>query len=288
MRRPRRFTRPLRPLLLWLKLLWRRVEEDNMTTLAGNLAYVSLLSLVPLVAVVFALFAAFPMFADISVQLRHFIFANFIPATGDIIQRYIEQFVANSNRMTVVGTCGLVVTSLLLMYSIDSALNTIWRSKRHRPRVYSFAIYWMILTLGPLLVGASLAISSYLLSLRWASDLTSMIDQVLRLFPLLLSWLAFWLLYSLVPTVRVNSKDALAGAFIAALLVELGKKGFALYVTMFPSYQLIYGVLAVIPILFVWVYWSWCIVLLGAEITVTLGAYRHLKQRARGTKKEPS
>ncbi len=119
-----------------------------MTTLAGNLAYVSLLSLVPLVAVVFALFAAFPMFSDVSIQLRHFIFANFLPATGDVIQRYIEQFVANSNKMTAVGACGLIVTALLLMYSIDSALNTIWRSKRARPKIYSFAVYWMILTLG--------------------------------------------------------------------------------------------------------------------------------------------
>ncbi|SUX76496.1 ribonuclease BN [Citrobacter freundii] len=123
----------------WLKLLWQRIDEDNMTTLAGNLAYVSLLSLVPLIAVVFALFAAFPMFSDVSAQLRHFIFANFIPATGDVIQRYIEQFVANSNKMTAVGACGLIVTALLLMYAIDNALNTIWRSKRTRPKVYSFA-----------------------------------------------------------------------------------------------------------------------------------------------------
>ena len=245
-----------RPLWAWLKLLWQRIDEDNMTTLAGNLAYVSLLSLVPLVAVVFALFAAFPMFSDVSIQLRHFIFANFLPATGDVIQRYIEQFVANSNKMTAVGACGLIVTALLLMYSIDSALNTIWRSKRARPKIYSFAVYWMILTLGPLLAGASLAISSYLLSLRWASDLNTVIDNVLRIFPLLLSWISFWLLF------------------------EAGKKGFALYITMFPSYQLIYGVLAVIPILFVWVYWTWCIVLLGAEITVTLGEYRKLKQAA--------
>ena len=92
-----------RPLLAWLKLLWRRIDEDHMTTLAGNLAYVSLLSLVPLIAVVFALFAAFPMFSEVSVQIRHFIFANFIPATGDVIQGYIEQFVANSSRMTAVG-----------------------------------------------------------------------------------------------------------------------------------------------------------------------------------------
>ncbi|HCN6874751.1 TPA: YihY family inner membrane protein, partial [Escherichia coli] len=104
-----------RPLWAWLKLLWQRIDEDNMTTLAGNLAYVSLLSLVPLVAVVFALFAAFPMFSDVSIQLRHFIFANFLPATGDVIQRYIEQFVANSNKMTAVGACGLIVTALLLM-----------------------------------------------------------------------------------------------------------------------------------------------------------------------------
>jgi membrane protein len=127
-------TRHLRPLVAWLKLLWRRIDEDNMTTLAGNLAYVSLLSLVPLIAVVFALFAAFPMFSDVSIQIRHFIFANFIPATGDVIQGYIEQFVANSSRMTAVGAFGLIVTSLLLMYSIDSALNTIWRSTRTRPK----------------------------------------------------------------------------------------------------------------------------------------------------------
>ena len=270
-----------RPLTAWLKLLWRRIDEDHMTTLAGNLAYVSLLSLVPLVAIVFALFAAFPMFADVSQTLQHFIFANFLPATGDVIQRYIEQFVANSSRMTAVGACGLVVTSLLLMYSIDSALNTIWRSKEMRPHIYSFAVYWMILTLGPLLAGASLVLSSYLLSLSWASDLNGVIDNLLRIFPLVLSWITFWMLYSIVPTTSVPNRDAVTGALVAALLFELGKKAFALYITTFPSYQLIYGVLSVIPILFVWVYWTWCIVLLGAEITVTLGEYRRLKHEAR-------
>lgn len=276
-----------RPLWSWLKLLWLRIDEDHMTTLAGNLAYVSLLSLVPLVAVIFALFSAFPMFSEVSVQLRHFIFANFIPTTGDVIQRYIEQFVANSSKMTAVGACGLVVTSLLLMYSIDSALNSIWRSTRVRPRIYSFAVYWMILTLGPLLAGASLAISSYLLSLRWASGLNGVIDNMLRVFPLILSWISFWLLYSIVPTTRVPNRDAVVGAFVAAVLFETGKKGFALYITTFPSYQLIYGVLAVVPILFLWVYWTWCIVLLGAEITVTLGEYRRLKKAAEQEEDQP-
>ncbi|HKM96803.1 MAG TPA: virulence factor BrkB family protein [Buttiauxella sp.] len=273
----RKMSKHLSHCIAWGKLLWHRIDQDNMTTLAGNLAYVSLLSLVPLVAVVFALFAAFPMFADISIQLRHFVFSNFMPATGDIIQSYIEQFVANSTKMTAVGACGLIVTSLLLMYAVDSALNTIWRSSRTRPKIYSFAVYWMILTLGPLLAGVSLAISSYLLSLRWVTGFNSVIDDMLRIFPLLISWLSFWMLYSIVPTTRVPVSDSLIGSLVAALLFELGKKSFALYITMFPSYQLIYGVLAVIPILFVWVYWTWCIVLLGAEITVTLGDYRKLR-----------
>ncbi|MGG6195928.1 virulence factor BrkB family protein [Pantoea allii] len=273
---------------LWLKLLWKRIDNDAMTTQAGNLAFVSLLALVPLIAVVFALFAAFPVFSDISVQLKNFIFTNFMPAAGNTLQRYLEQFVANVHRMTAVGAVGLIVTALLLMHSVDSALNAIWRSDKKRPLVYSFAVYWMILTLGPLLAGASLAISSYLLSLKWinVTGVTSLVDQMLRFFPLLLSWLSFWLLYSIVPTQRVPARDALTGALVAGLLFELGKKGFALYVTMFPSYQLIYGVLAVIPILFLWVYWTWCIVLLGAEITVTLDDYRQFKWQEREKERE--
>ncbi|CAK9886902.1 MAG: hypothetical protein XXXJIFNMEKO3_03352 [Candidatus Erwinia impunctatus] len=265
----------------WLAILWKRIGDNGLTTLAGNLAYVSLLSLVPLVAVVFALFAAFPMFSPVSEQLKVFVFNNFVPATGNVVQNYLEQFVANVNRMTAVGAIGLVVTALLLMYSIDSSLNTIFRSKRKRPLVYSFAVYWMILTLGPLLAGASLAISSYLLSLHWTAitGVHRIVDYGLRLFPFLLSWLSFWLLYSVVPTRRIPTKDALTGALVAGVLFEFGKKIFTLYVTMFPSYQLIYGVLAVIPILFLWVYWTWCIVLLGAEITATQGDFRQFRQR---------
>lgn len=271
----------LKPSVTFGRLLIKRIDTDGLTMLAGHLAFVSLLSLVPLITVVFALFAVFPMFADISIQLKNFIFSNFMPAAGNVIQRYLEQFVANSNKMTAVGICGLIITALLLISSVDTVLNTIWRSKNKRSMVFSFAVYWMVLTLGPLLVGASMAISSYLLSQTWLvqTGVNSLVDEVLRIFPLLLSWITFWLLYSIVPTLRVPPKDALVGALVAGVLFELGKKGFALYVTMFPSYQLLYGVLAVIPILFLWVYWSWCIVLLGAEITVTLGEYRQYRQQ---------
>ena len=273
----------IKPALNWLVLFWRRIDEDNMTVHAGNLTFVSLLALVPLATVVFALFAAFPVFSDVSVQLRHFIFDNFVPAAGTVVEDYLERFVSNVSRMTAVGAIGLIITALLLIHSIDSALNTIWRSTKKRPLVFSFAVYWMVLTLGPLLAGASLVMSSYLLSVHWLNDtgLTHLLDPILRLLPLLLSVLAFWLLYSIVPTCAVPGWDAFCGALVAGVLFELGKKAFSLYVTAFPSYQMIYGVLAVIPILFLWKYWTWCIVLLGAEVTVSINHYRQLRKTAK-------
>ncbi len=270
------FKRFFAAIYYYLCLLFKQIKEDKLTILASYLAYVSLLSLVPLITVIFSLFAAFPMFTDISLQLKSFIFSNFVPAVGDTIQNYLEQFVANSSRMTAVGICGLIVTSLLLISAIDNVLNIIWRANNKRPMMYSFAIYWMVLTLGPLLAGASITISTILLSQHWLSSMgfSLMFDHIFRLFPLILSFITFWLVFCLVPHLRVPVRDAAIGALTAALLFELGKKLFGLYITMFPSYQLIYGVLAVIPILFVWIYMSWCIVLFGAEVTVSLSNYR--------------
>ncbi|WP_425606944.1 virulence factor BrkB family protein [Chimaeribacter arupi] len=270
-------------------MLITRINHDDLLLLSGHLAYVSLLSLVPLITVAFSLLSVFPVFSQISAQVRNFIFSNFMPAAGNNLQRYLEQFMSNTSQMTAIGTCGLIVTALLLIAAVDSVLNKIWRSENKRPIVYSFAVYWMVLTLGPLLVGASVAISSYLLSLNWLNveGMHSVIDQLLRVLPLLLSWGSFWLLYSLVPTVRVAGKDALIGALVAGILFEMGKKLFSLYITLFPSYQLIYGVLAVIPILFLWIYVSWCIVLLGAEITVSLGEYRSLRRKKRAQSSVP-
>lgn len=266
-------------IIAYSRILWVRMDQDRLKILAGHLAYVSLLSLVPLITVIFALFAAFPMFSDISVQLKSFVFTNFVPAAGDTIQAYLEEFVANSNRMTAVGICGLIVTALLLISAIDNALNLIWRSGKKRPIIYSFAVYWMVLTLGPLLAGGSMAISSLVFSTQLMNDtgFSSMFDQILRIFPLILSFATFWLVYSVVPNVRVPLRDSAVGALAAALLFEFGKKIFALYVSMFPGYQLIYGVLAVVPILFVWVYCSWCIVLFGAEVTVSLSEHRTVR-----------
>lgn len=260
------------------KLCWRRIQEDRLSVLAGHLAYVTLLSLVPLVTVVFSIFSFFPIFASVRLQVEEFIFANFVPAASDVIHHHFSRFVANASKMTSIGVVALVVVALLLISAIDQNLNHIWRSRGQRPKMTTFAVYWMILTMGPLLAGASILITSYVVSLRVFHHmqlLSSAANFMLGILPFCLSFISLLLLFVAVPNVKIRWRDALVGAIVSALLLEGAKKVFALYITNFTSYQTIYGALAVIPILFVWVYLSWWLVLLGAEFTASMGDYRN-------------
>lgn len=256
----------------FLTILWQRIDNGRMTTSAASLAYTTILALVPLITVIFALLSAFPMFDEVKESFKALIYNNLALTAQDTIQTYLEQFIANTSKMTIFGICGLIVTSLLLIRSIDNALNLIWRTKRTRSLFFNLAIYWTVLTLGPILVGASVAVSSYIFSLKWFTD-TAVSGGFLLILPFFISVIGFWLLYCIVPTENVPVKEALIGAFVAALLFELGKKAFTFYVTSFPTYQLIYGVLASIPILLVWIYCSWCIILFGAEFAASLSDY---------------
>ncbi|XKM13426.1 virulence factor BrkB family protein [Orbaceae bacterium ac157xtp] len=260
----------------FLGILKYHIINDRLTTAAASLAYTTVLALVPLITVIFALLSAFPIFDEASLAIKALIYDNLAPTAGDTIQNYLEQFIANTNRMTIMGIISLMITSLLLIRSIDSALNYIWRTKRRRSITYSLTIYWTILTLTPILAGSSIAISSYIFSLKWLSE-TGVSYLFLNFLPFIISIIGFWMLYCIVPTEPVPFKESIIGAIVAATLFEIGKKAFTLYVTSFPTYELIYGVLSSIPLLLVWIYLSWCIILFGAEFAIALTEYNKSK-----------
>ena len=255
----------------WMQYL-NRCIDDQITVNAGYLAYVTLLSIVPLVAVGVAIFSAFPGFESTLVTIENFLFTNLVPTSTDVIKEHISAFAGNANKMTAVGVGFLAAVSLLLIRNVDATLNRIWRIKKKRPMMISFAVYWMVLSLGPVLLGASIGVTSYIVSLVSFADqgIPGFSGFLLKLLPYIISMIGFIMLYTLVPNTRVPFRAAIPGALFAAMLFELTKKGFALYISHFPSYEVIYGALATIPILFVWVYLSWVVVLLGAEFTVCI------------------
>ncbi len=251
----------------------KRCREDNITISAGHLAYVTLLSLVPFIMVTFTIMSAFPAFASVRSKLEHFVFSNFVPTASDVVHKYMTDFVGNASQMSAIGILSLLVVALMLISNVDKTLNRIWRTQSDRPIVYTFAIYWMVITLGPMLIGSSVVVSSYLTGLAaFTEEYTPGLGTfLLSLVPSGAAMLAFTILYMVVPNRRVFARHALVGAIVATIAFEITKSGFALYVTNFPSYELIYGALAVVPILFLWVYLSWIIVLFGAEFTCSLG-----------------
>ncbi|WP_434566444.1 virulence factor BrkB family protein [Vibrio chagasii] len=257
----------------YFRYLLVRMTHDRVNVNAGYLAYITLLSIVPMLTVLLSILSSFSVFADVGLVIQNFIITNFVPASGDAVHGALLEFVANTGKMTAVGSVFLFIAALMLISNIDKNLNYIWRVTEKRRAVLSFSMYWMVLTLGPILVGASIAATSYVTSLSLLQNevVSGAFNTLIRKLPLILSFFAFFGLYLLVPNKKIHFSHAAAGSLVAALLFELSKKGFAAYITQFPSYQVIYGALAAIPILFVWVYLCWLIVLVGAEVTAALG-----------------
>ena len=252
-----------------------RFHEDRILYYSGYLSYVTLLSMVPLLAVIFSFFSIFPFFEKLKEEVEEFVFSNFMPALGDAVQEQILSFVENATRMTPLGLLVLLIVAVLLLSSIDHTLNQIWHVRKNRGLIVSYSIYLVVLISSPVLLGTSLAATSYLVSLRGIEEgaALSVIKLLLASLPFIGSFLFFLLLYIIVPHTKVHFWSAVSGAMIATLLFEISKSAFALYFINFPVYQVIYGALAVIPLLFIWVFISWVVVLVGAQIAASLDGF---------------
>ncbi|WP_163832964.1 virulence factor BrkB family protein [Spartinivicinus ruber] len=260
----------------------QRFAADGCLNSAAALTYTTLFAVVPLMTVTYSMFAAIPAFQDVGGQIQSFIFSNFLPNTGDKVQQYLMQFSEQARSLTVVGVVFLIITAFMMLRTIEGALNAIWHVKQSRRGMASFLLYWAILSLGPILLGAGFILSSYLTSLKLFNDATSLLggEQIIfRVAPLLLSTAAFCLIYMAVPNSPVRFKHALIGSGIVALLFEIAKQGFAFFVTLTPTYQLIYGAFAAVPIFLLWIYLSWVLVLLGAELIRALGVLEEVTRQ---------
>jgi membrane protein len=261
-------------LLLFFAFLYQRVRHDRLNVSSGYMAYISLLSLVPLVTVLLTLMATFTHSSEVGLKIQHLVIDNFVPTASDAVIKYLDQFIQNSQKMGTIGGLFLFLAAMSLMSSIDKSINFIFRVQKHRRFIISFSIYWMLITLGPFLMSISFAINIEF-DKEQNSFVAMIYQQAIYYLPFLLELILFTLLYMVVPNKQVKFKHALLGSLFATTFFELGKYGFVSYLSEFSSYQMIYGALAIVPLLFLWTHYCWYIILLGAEMTASLNERQH-------------
>jgi membrane protein len=261
------------------RFLWQRFLDDKCFETAGALSYTTLVSLVPLMVAGLAMFSVFPVFAGARDTLLDFVFHNFVPAAGRHVQVALQEFASNASQLTGISVLVMLFSAVSMMVSIEDRLNRIWRV--HQPRRWSSRVllYWAALTLGPILVVGGLAASSYITALPLLHETAGQLGAsgvVLRVLPFVVTFVTLWLLYTVVPNRRVSRRDAAVGALLGAVLFEVARWGFRLFVHGGHTYQQIYGkALAVIPIFLLWIYLSWIIVILGASIAASISSFEY-------------
>jgi len=250
-----------------LRFALRRLKEERLPQVAGSLTFTTVLGVVPLLTIALALFTAFPLFSAFRSSLELYFSDHLMPKMiANTVLEYLNQFASKSMRLSAVGAIALVFTAVAMMSMIDRVFNRIWRVSTPRPLVQRILMYWALLTLGPLLIGMSLSATSYLFSTTGSAvmKLRFIGTMFFGLLSLGLTTGAFTLLYATVPNRSIHWKDAAAGGLLAGLLFEAAKRLFALYITQFPTYTMVYGSIAAIPIFLVWIYMFWMITLIGA------------------------
>ncbi|MCK6426737.1 MAG: YihY family inner membrane protein [Burkholderiaceae bacterium] len=257
------------PWLETLRTLRMRFREDRLGVIAGSLTFTTTIALVPLATVTFAVFTAFPIFATFRKALELYLLQNLVPeAIARPVLQQLTLFALKANRVGAVGLVLLGFTAIALLLTIDRALNGIWRVRDPRPLAQRVLVYWAIATLGPLLLGVSLSLTSYALSASrgFVEALPGGVSLLLDLGEFVLLALGMAALFRFVPNTQVRWGHALAGGVFVALGFDLAKRLLAWYLGLVPSYTTIYGAFATVPILLVWIYLVWVTVLLGAVV----------------------
>jgi membrane protein len=251
----------------------RRLTEEKLPQVAGSLTFTTTLAIVPLLTIVLAIFTTFPMFGKLRTALDNYFVQMLMPkAIANTITSNLTQFASKATGLSAVGGIALVFTTIALIGTIERAFNQIWKVRRPRPLVQRVLVYWALVTLGPLAFGLSLTLTSQLFSAT--NGLMSLVPFLGAVFYTVVSVAlttgAYVLLYMTVPNRDVDWRDAVWGGLVAAIAFEIAKRVFAVFIRQFPTYAIIYGALAALPLFLVWMYLSWMITLVGALLTAAL------------------
>ncbi|MCQ2740695.1 MAG: YihY family inner membrane protein [Alphaproteobacteria bacterium] len=255
-----------------------RIQTDNILRVASSLSYTSLIALVPLIAVGLAVFSAFPVFNDIRAQLQETLIQNLVPSIGQEVSRHLNDFISATAKLTTVGVIGIAITAILLLSTIENSFNYIFKVHKPRSIKTKITLYWTIITLGPLLYGAGFSLRGYFFTLqKFMPEQFAGISLMQCILPTLFSLMSFILIYLLVPNKKVNFWHAFWGSVITIIGFAIMRKFFGTFIASSMTYTTLYGTMAAIPLLLVWLYLNWAVVIFGATFTAALDEYKDQK-----------
>lgn len=257
--------------------LARRAQNDTIFRVAASLSYTSLIALVPLCAIMISVFSVFPVFEALKEPVKEFLIQTLAPTAEKEFSQYFSELIAAAGQLTAIGVISLAVTAILMLSTIESSLNFIFKVNRHRRLTTKITLYWTVITLGPLLLGTAFSMRGYLYTLQnFMPDTLVHSSFILSLLPPLMTLLTLILVYVLVPNKKVHILSAAVGAAVAVLIFSVLRRSFAFVILTSATYKTIYGALATIPVFLIWMYLAWAVVILGAVVTAALDEFRML------------
>ncbi len=249
--------------------LRERFREDRLGETASSLTFTTVMALVPLFTVALAIFSALPAFANLETSVENWLIQSLVPSEiARSVLKYLHQFSSKAGQLGWLGAGVLLVTALALILTIDRKLNDIWRVRELRPFSQRVLTYWGVLTLGPLLLGGSISLTTYLFTA--SNGVAAGYVWLLDLFEYLVVVVALASLYYFVPNAKVRWSHAFIGGLLMAIGLEVVKRLLAIYIKATPTFSAVYGAFATVPILLVWLYMAWLIILFGAVMVAYL------------------
>lgn len=267
----------LHTLKSFLIFLRHRAKNDTILRVASSLSYTSLIAIVPLFAIALAIFSAFPMFSEVRAQVQEFLFHSLAQDIEQDMAQYFNSFIGATAQLTTIGVVGIAVTAVMLLSTIEDSLNFIFKVNKPRRFATKITLYWTIITLGPLLLGAAFSLRGYLFAVQ--NYIPANIQIIGQITPSLITLIFLAGVYVLVPNKKVRISNALIGALVSVILFAFLRKGFAYFIIKSATYKTLYGAMAILPIFLVWMYLAWAVVIFGAVVTAAIQEFHNPEEK---------
>ena len=261
---------------IFLRDFIKALFDDRLGYYASSLSWSTLFAIIPILVILLSVFTSLPVFNELYVQIHDMLFENFLPTDSEEIMSHIDEFVANSGKLGLMGAAYVLIAAVMFFKDYDFVVNDIFETRK-RTIWEAVKTYTGLVIIVPLMLGASFYLSSIIQHYLNKSEITSVI-HIYYFFPFLVIWGMFYISYQLSAHKKISKIAAVASSFVASSVWYLAKSGFVFYVTSNKTYTSVYGSISILLFFFLWIYISWAIFLYGLRFCYLLDKEKEIRK----------